>query len=151
MSNRIWSDEAIELLEKYYPVKTMKEMQEILPEYTPRQINRRAVYMKLRKKKEVAVQSRLERSLEERLDLWSDEEKQVIIEYYPSEGAKGVQKRLEKRFEKQRPLDHIKKIANRMGVTRNNPNEVIWEVVDGKTYEENGQLVIELNIKNSGV
>lgn len=147
MSNRIWSDEAIEILEKFYPIKTMKEMQELLPDYTPRQINRRAKYMELRKKEEVKIKSRLERSLEEREDLWSDDEKKIIIQYYRTEGAAGVQKRLEK----YRPLNNIKKIANRMGITKENQNEKHWEVTNNKIYEEDGQLIFEVDICSGGI
>ncbi|WP_405101773.1 hypothetical protein [Oceanobacillus sp. FSL H7-0719] len=148
MSNRIWTDEAIITLEKYYPIKTMKEMRKILPEYTPRQINRRAKYMGLRKREAVKIQSRLERSLEERDDLWTDEEKQIVIQFYETEGSKGVQKRIKEKFGKTRNIDHIIKIANRMGIKRDNVNERVWEIRSNKLYEVDGQLIFEIDLES---
>lgn len=143
MSNRIWTDEAIEILEKYYPTRTKAEMEELLPQYTARQINRRAKYMGLRKKKEVKVRSRLEASLNARTDLWSDEEKSIIIEHYPQEGAAGVQFRLPV----YRSQERIKAMANRMGVIKEDRGSQFWKVVENSVYEEDGHVVVDVKIQ----
>lgn len=126
-----WSQKETELLKKLYPYKTAKELQEYFPQYTNNQINRKAKALGLKKMPEVAKQSRLQASLEARDDLWTDEEKQIIIKYYPTHGAKGVQEMLPKK----RPLDHIKKIAYRLGLKRNKRQQ-IWELVEGKIVSD---------------
>ncbi|WP_079709721.1 hypothetical protein [Paraliobacillus ryukyuensis] len=144
--NRIWSDENDKILRKYYPIKTSTEIIEFLPNFTNRQINRRAKYLGLRKKDEIRKKSRLEKSLAARKDLWTDDEKQIIIDYYGTEGAYGVQSRLEK----YRSIDHITKIANRMGITKENKNSKFWTVTNIRTYEENSQIVLDVDIEGGG-
>lgn len=125
-----WVQSEIELLKLHYPNKTAKEMAEILPQYSINQINRKAKVLGIQKKPEVKVKSRLEASLEAREDLWTDEEKKIIIDWYPTEGAIGVQERLPN----PRPVALIKKIAYRLGVKRNQKSK-IWEVANVETIK----------------
>ena len=126
-----WVQDEVELLKLHYPNKTAKELEVIFPQYTNTQISRKAKQLKLTKKPEVRKQSRVQASLEAREDLWTDDEKKIIIEYYPTEGAKGVQERLPS-F---RPEDNIKKIAYRLGIKREQKDK-IWELYDVLVNEE---------------
>lgn len=132
MSRIRWSVSESELLKKVYSNKTSNELAEIFPQYTNTQILRRAKKLGLKKKKEVAYKSRLSNSIIARQDLWSDEEKKIIIEHYPTKGAKGVQDLLPNR-----PIDSIKKIANRMGIRKSEPNSLNWEQKELKIDTEN--------------
>lgn len=120
-----WSQEESELLKRVYPNKTSNELTEIFPQYNNTQILRRAKRLGLKKKKEVSYKSRISNSIISRQDLWTDEEKRIIIEHYPTVGAKGVQELLPNR-----PIDSIKKIANRMGIKRIEKNSLQWEQVE---------------------
>ena len=120
-----WSQEESELLKRVYSIKTSNELAEIFPQYTNTQILRRAKRLGLKKKKEVSYKSRLSNSIIARQDLWTDEEKAIIIEHYPVVGAKGVQELLPNR-----PIDSIKRIANRMGIKRIEANTLHWEQVE---------------------
>lgn len=120
-----WSEEETELLKKVYPYKTSKELAEFFPQYTNTQILRKAKQLGLKKKPEVAKQSRLQNSIIQRNDLWTDEEKKIILEHYPTLGAKGVKELLNNT----RSEEMIKKMAYRLGVKRDEKT-IMWEQVD---------------------
>lgn len=107
-------------------------MAEIFPQYNNTQILRRAKKLGLKKKKEVAYKSRVSNSIIARQDLWTDEEKKTILEHYPKLGAKGVQELLPNR-----PIDNIKKIANRMGIKKEDPNSKEWKIKEVVFNEDN--------------
>lgn len=117
-----WSEEEIKLLKRTYPIKTASEMAEIFPQYSSTQIYRKARALGVKKKKEVAYRSRLENSIIKREDLWTDEEKKVVIEHYGSRGASGVRELLNN----SRSEYQIKRMAHRLGVTRDEKN-LMWE------------------------
>lgn len=126
-----WSKEETELLKKVYSIKTANELAEYFPQYTNTQILRKAKQLGLRKKPEVVKQSRLQNSLIQRQDLWTDEEKRVVLENYEAYGAKGVMEMLGgKRSEEQ-----IKKLAYRLGLNRKQKS-VVWELSDINFPEE---------------
>lgn len=126
-----WVQEDIDKLMKLYPLKTAKELTEFFPQYTNTQLNRKAKTLKIRKKPEVAIRSRLEASLGARNDLWTDDEKRIILNHYPLEGAKGVQQLIHSQFGHLRDLDDIKKHAYRMGLKRTQKTQM-WELVDAR-------------------
>lgn len=136
-----WSQEESELLKRVYANKTSNELAEIFPQYTNTQILRRAKRLGLKKKKEVSYKSRLGNSIIARQDLWTDEEKRIIIEHYPTVGAKGVQELLPNR-----PVDSIKKIANRMGIKKEAPNSMTWKI-DEVIYNEDKPNSITIKYK----
>lgn len=136
MKRASWSQEESDLLEKVYKFKTSKELQEIFPQYTNTQILRRAKKLGLKKDPLVAKQSRVENSIIQRQDLWTDEEKQIVIEYYPTEGALGVQERLPK----ERTIPQIKHMAYRLEVNREQ-KDLIWKMVDCEVETEENFVV----------
>lgn len=146
-SKAVWTDENRNKLRKYYPHKTATEMKDILPQFTPRQMNRQAQYLGVKKKKEVKTRSRIEASLKARTDLWSDKEKQIILENYVEKGVFGVQRIIKEKLGKDKKPYNIKKIANRMGLTKKNQNSFYWEIASIEIYEENGEIILDANIK----
>lgn len=117
-----WSKEETELLRQIYSVKTSKELAEFFPKYNNTQVLRKAKQLGLKKKPEVATKSRLENSIIQRNDLWSDDEKRIVIENYEKLGAKGVQRLLNNH----RSEEMIKKMAYRLGLSREQKT-VMWE------------------------
>lgn len=130
-----WGQDEIELLKLHYPNKTAKELEDYFPQYTNTQIIRKAKLLKLKKKPEVAKQSRLKASLEARTDLWTDDEKKIIIDHYPEDGAKKVQEMIKEQFGQLRPIDDIKKHAYRMGLKRIQKTQM-WELVEAKMLND---------------
>src|SRR5690606_32979023 len=98
------------------------EMRDILPMYTREQMYRKAKKLGLKKKKEVAYRSRVENSLIQRQDLWTDDEKKIVAEVYPKKGLSGVQELLPHRSE-----HSIKRVTDRLGVVRD-VTEPTWEL-----------------------
>lgn len=117
-----WSEEESRLLQKIYPLKTSNELAEIFPQYNNTQILRKAKQLGVKKKKEVSYKSRLENSIIQRNDLWSDNERKLVIEKYETHGARGVKQLLNNT----RSEEQIKKMANKLGITRKSTN-IIWE------------------------
>lgn len=144
--SNLWSDEEVKIMKQFYPIRTKKEMNELLPNKTDEQLYRKAKNLKLKKMKEVATKSRLEMSFEVRHgdDLWSDDEKKIVIEHYPKLGSKGVMDD----YLPHRSEDSIKRIAYRLGVKRENQNAKTWiqEEVDIVTEPE-----ISITISYKGV
>lgn len=130
-----WVQEEIDLLIKLYPIKTAKELAEFFPQYNNTQLIRKAKQLKLKKKPEITKKSRVQASLEARNDLWSDDEKRIIIEHYSTEGAKGTQKIIQEKFNYKRPLDDIKKHAYRLGLKRTQKTQM-WELIDAKLVND---------------
>lgn len=136
MNRAIWSKEESELLKKVYSLKTSKQLSEIFPQYTNTQILRKAKQLGLKKDPLVAKQSRLENSIIQRQDLWTDEEINILLEYYPKEGALGVQERLPKH----RELSAIVHQANRRHLTREQ-KDLIWKMDNYSVDTEEGFAV----------
>jgi len=127
-----WSIEEAETLKKLYSIRTANELAEIFPNYSNTQILRKAKQLKLKKKKEVTYKSRLENSIIQRNDLWTDKEKSIVIENYSILGAKGVMELMgENRSEEQ-----IKKMAYRMNLQREDKS-MMWEQTDIKLVNNN--------------
>ncbi|MEK4922406.1 hypothetical protein MKX78_10840 [Cytobacillus sp. FSL R5-0569] len=126
-----WSLEETELLKKIYHIKTSNELQEFFPQYTNTQILRKAKRLGLKKSPAVAKQSRLSNSIIQRNDLWSDEEKRIVLENYEQLGAKGVKELLNNH----RSEEQIKKTAYRLGVRREQKT-TIWEQTEINIYQE---------------
>ncbi|MCA1027080.1 hypothetical protein LCM23_13340 [Cytobacillus kochii] len=120
-----WSLEETELLKKIYHIKTSNELQEFFPQYTNTQILRKAKQLGIKKRPEVAKQSRLSNSIIQRNDLWSDEEKKIVLENYEKMGAKGVKELLNNH----RSEEQIKKTAYRLGLRREQTT-TIWELTE---------------------
>jgi hypothetical protein len=126
-----WSEEETTLLKRVYSVKTSKELAEFFPQYNNTQILRKAKQLGLKKKPEVAKQSRLQNSIIQRNDLWSDEEKKIVMDNYEKLGAKGVQELLPT----ERSEEVIKKVAYRLGLSREQKT-VMWEQTEIKVKED---------------
>lgn len=126
-----WSNEEVDLLKKIYSLKTSKELAEFFPQYSNTQILRKAKQLNLKKKPEVVKKSRLENSIIQRNDLWSDEEKKVVLENYEKLGARGVKEILNNH----RSEEQIKKIAYRMGLNREQKTTV-WEQTEINLNED---------------
>lgn len=122
-----WSEEEAKLLKKLYPLKTANELAEIFPQYNNTQILRKAKGLGIKKKKEVAYKSRLENSIIQRNDLWSDDEKKIVIEHYETKGASGVKELLNNN----RSEEQIKKMAYKLGLNREEKS-LMWEQTDIK-------------------
>lgn len=120
-----WSVEETELFKKMYPIRTANQMAEIFPQYTWRQMHTKARVLGVTKLKEVATQSRRDNTEINRDELWTDEEKRILIENYPEKGGKYVYELLNKK----RSVDNIKKVANRMGIKRKQV-KLVWELTD---------------------
>lgn len=125
MSRIRWSEEETELLKKIYKFKTANELKEIFPQYNNTQILRKAKQLGLKKDALVVKKSRLENSIIQRQDLWSDEELNILYEYYPIGGALGVQERLPKH----RELSAIVHQANKRHLVREQ-KDMIWKAKD---------------------
>lgn len=141
MSRANWSKEESDLLAKVYKFKTAKELAEIFPQYTNTQILRKAKLLGLKKDPLVVKESRLQNSIIERQDLWTDEELKILYKYYPQEGALGVQERLPKH----RELSAIVHQANRRHLTRQQ-KDLIWKYT-GVTVDDNDMFSITLHYK----
>lgn len=136
-----WSKEETDLLKKIYSVKTANELKEFFPQYSNTQILRKAKQLGLKKMPEVAKQSRLQNSIIQRNDLWTDEEKQIVIKYYKDYGAKKVVEMLDNN----RSEEMVKKIAYKLGLQRER-KELIWEntKID---FNKNNPFSIEVTFK----
>lgn len=127
-----WTLGETETLKRLYSIRTANELAEIFPNYSNTQILRKAKQLKLKKKKEVTYKSRLENSIIQRNDLWTDKEKSIVIENYSILGAKGVMELMgENRSEEQ-----IKKMAYRMNLQREDKS-MMWEQTDIKLVNNN--------------
>lgn len=136
-----WSISETELFKKVYPYKTANELAEIFPQYNNTQLNRKAKLLGIKKMKEVVVQSRLQNSIIQRNDLWTDEEKKIVVNYYPSLGAIGVKEKLNgSRSEYQ-----IKKFAYKIGLNREN-HAIMWEQTNIK-FKEDTLFSVEVTYK----
>ena len=136
-----WSKEETELLKRIYSVKTSNELAEYFPQYNNTQILRKAKQLGLKKKSEVAKQSRLQNSIIQRNDLWSDEEKKMVLENYELLGAKGVKELLSNN----RTEEQIKKIAYRLGLNRKNSS--VWEKTEMKCDNNEQYFTISVTYK----
>ncbi|WP_137743431.1 hypothetical protein [Robertmurraya siralis] len=138
-----WSEEETQLLKRIYSVKTASELSEYFPKYSNTQILRKAKQLGLKKKAEVAKQSRLQNSIIKRNDLWSDDEKKIVLENYEKIGARGVKKLLgDNRTEEQ-----IKKIAYRLGLNREQKS-IQWSAEDISQVEDK---IFSIEITYKGV
>lgn len=137
-----WSKEETALLKKIYKYKTANELKEYFPQYNNTQILRKAKQLGLKKDELVVKKSRLENSIIQRQDLWEDAELKILYEFYPQEGALGVQKRLPKH----RELSAIVHQANRRHLTREQ-KDLIWKIDD---YEINNDGKFTIKIKYKG-
>lgn len=92
-AERIWSDEEIALLEKYWIEYDQNELHEkFLPNKTPEQIRSRKMYSGLKGKKQV----------------WTDEEKAAFVEKAPLYNNKGLQEK----FFKNKTLTQIQDLRH---------------------------------------
>ncbi|MFO1442987.1 hypothetical protein KDN24_07120 [Bacillus sp. Bva_UNVM-123] len=126
-----WSNDETELLKKIYSIKTSNQLAEYFPQYSNTQILRKAKQLGLKKKPEVSKQSRLQNSVIQRNDLWTDEEKKIVLQYYGKFGALGVQEKLNNH----RSTEQIKKMAYRLGLNRQQKT-IMWEQVEINVYNE---------------
>lgn len=131
-----WSEEEAELFKRMYPVRTAKQMAELFPRFTKQQMLTKAQNLGLKKGKEVADQSRRERDVESEDELWTDDEKRILIEHYPSKGGKYVHDLLNGK----RSVITINRVANRLGVKRDQSN-LMWEQTDVKLVEKNKRSI----------
>lgn len=131
MSNRIWTDEEVELLKKVYPIKSIEELCTIFPNKTSQQINKKAKNLKLKKDKLFIKEYRLKKSLAARNDLWSEDELKLLQEYYPIGGIYEVKKYLPHKSK-----DGIRRKANSLGLSvSKNANQ--WDLLKITQSEKN--------------
>lgn len=140
-----WTDEETELFKRHYPVKTASQLKEIFPQYSRQQMLTKAVGLGIKKGKEIANQSRRESFTSNPKmaeNIWSDEEKRILLEVYPLKGLLGVKEALgEKRTTKA-----ITKMVRRLKLTRSN-NSLIWERTGISIDIENGTPTFEVTYK----
>jgi hypothetical protein len=136
-----WSKDETDIFIKVYPFKTSNELAEIFPQYNNTQLNRKAKQLGIKKMKEVVFKSRLQNSIIQRNDLWTDDEKKVVIEHYPTLGALGVKELLNGN----RSEEQIKKLAYRIGISREQPT-LMWEQTDIK-FKEDAIFSVEVTYK----
>lgn len=119
LKNDFWSEEEINLLESVYRFKTKNQMLELLPNKTYLQISRKAVELGLIKDTLVKNASLTQGKTS---DKWTKEEVDILLEFYPSEGERGVRNRIDRNVS----LKTIKWYANTYGLKKDNPKNPIW-------------------------
>jgi len=138
-SNRArWTEEETALFQKYYPIRTSDELAEIFPNYTWEQMKGKASRMGLKKKPEVAIESRIRNGLYKKEDLWTDEEVKILFENYPDKGSKGVQEALPRH----RNINSIRRKAESLGV-RKNYNGSFWDMIDMDVHEQSLSVTVK--------
>lgn len=137
-----WTEEETELFKKTYPVKTASQMKELFPNYSWQQMLTKASGLKIKKGKEVVAESRRQNLNGNNEDeIWSDEDKRVLSEVYPTKGFQGVYEALDGR----RTISGIKRMVRRLEIKRKQ-NHLMWERTSVNINKENG-LSIEITYK----
>lgn len=130
-----WTEEEVELFKRAYPVKTSEQMKELFPQYTWQQMLTKAQGLDIKKGKEVIAESRRQNlSYKNEEEIWSDEDKKILLELYPIKGFKGVFEGLGGR----RSMSGIERMVRRLKLKRKQ-NHLMWEQQGfSMEYNENG-------------
>lgn len=105
-----WSEKDIEILKKFYPLRTNRELQEqFFPELSIDKIKSKAKNLGLKKLEIVSYKSKC---MNTNPNIWTDEEKSILIEHY----GKIPNKELQMFYLPNRSIEAIKKQASKLGV-----------------------------------
>lgn len=132
-----WSEEDIALLKKMYAIKTNEELQnEFFPYYTIAQIKRKARLLGLKKTNLTKYKANL-KGKEKLKNIWTDEEKQILVENY----GKMNNKVLQRDYLPNKTLDAIKKKAEKLKIQNKTYQYFIWKNVDVSLDEEDFETI----------
>lgn len=135
-----WTEEDIEIMKKFYPLKTNKELQEeFFPELSLDKIKSKGKYLGLKKLDIVSYKARC---MNTNPDIWTDEEKALLIEHY----GKMTNKELQMFYLPDRTIEAIKKQASKLGVYNRLRYDYSWHfsLVD---LEETDDISITLKVE----
>lgn len=140
-----WTEEETELFKKVYPVKTSAQLEEMFPKYTRQQMLTKATGLGIKKRKEVANESRRNNFRNSEVvseTIWTEQEKKLLLEVYPQKGFEGAREA----FKETRTDKAIVRMVRRLKLTRSN-NSLIWERQSSSITNENGIPTIEITYK----
>jgi len=133
-----WTEDETELFKKTYPSKTASQMKELFPQYTWQQMLTKATGLGIVKGEEVAAESRRQNlNHKDQDDIWTDDEKKVLLNVYPTKGIQGVYEALDKK----RTLSGIKRMVRRLNVKRNQKH-LAWEQSSYSVDKKNHSIEI---------
>lgn len=138
-----WTDEETDLFKRVYPVKTSEQMKELFPQYTWQQMLTKARGLEITKGKEVVAESRRQNlSYKNDEEIWSDEDKKVLLEVYPIKGFQGVFDALDGR----RSMSGIERMVRRLKLKRKQ-NHLMWEQNDFLLKNNESGLSVKITYK----
>lgn len=134
-----WTKDDEIIMEKYFAIKTNRELMELLPQFTYQQIKDKGRRMGLRKLDIVSYKSRVNYTLG---DKWGDDELKILVEYY----GKIPNKKIKSDYLPHRSVSAIKKKANHLGLVDKLRYTFAWHTT-GFTLDENNPSKITITLE----